>query len=76
MVALESARRATFAAHAARGAAYLKGREEEKARRQRESLRRVAPGFEPSAGGLVPTRAAAASDEDGLLSIYEKLEQL
>lgn len=36
--------------------AYLKRREEEKERRKKEALRKVAPGFEPSAGTLVPQR--------------------
>ncbi len=36
--------------------AYLKRREEDKERRKKEALRKVAPGFEPSAGTLVPQR--------------------
>ncbi|KZV83212.1 hypothetical protein EXIGLDRAFT_777784 [Exidia glandulosa HHB12029] len=56
VLALESARRTTAASHAARREAYLKHRDEEKERRRRETLRRVAPGFDPSAP-LVPTRA-------------------
>lgn len=35
---------------------YLKRREEEKERQKKEALRKVAPGFEPSAGTLVPQR--------------------
>lgn len=31
-------------------------REEEKARRKKEALRRVAPGFEPDSGPMVPKR--------------------
>lgn len=38
----------------ARRAAYLKSRDEDKVRRKREALRRVAPGFEPESGPLVP----------------------
>ena len=45
-----------MAAHAARREAYLKSREEEKERRKREALRRIAPGFEPSSAPLVPTK--------------------
>ncbi|KAG8906021.1 hypothetical protein FRB99_007753 [Tulasnella sp. 403] len=53
---LESSRRSTIAAHAARRETYLKSREDEKERRKREALRRVAPGFEPDSGPLVPKR--------------------
>jgi len=35
---------------------YLQRREEEKERRKKDALRKVAPGFEPSAGTLVPQR--------------------
>lgn len=56
IITLESSRRATLAAHAARREAYLKAREEEKERRKREALKRVAPGFEPQGGLLVPTK--------------------
>ena len=35
---------------------YLKRREEEKERQKKAALRKVAPGFEPSAGTLVPQR--------------------
>lgn len=56
MLTLESARQTTVAAHAARREAYLKMREEEKVRRKREALRRVAPGFEPESGPMVPKR--------------------
>ncbi|EPQ53701.1 hypothetical protein GLOTRDRAFT_45415, partial [Gloeophyllum trabeum ATCC 11539] len=55
IITLESARRSTLAAHAARREAYLRARDEEKERRKREALRKVAPGFEPSAAPLVPT---------------------
>ncbi|KZT27998.1 hypothetical protein NEOLEDRAFT_1059220, partial [Neolentinus lepideus HHB14362 ss-1] len=55
IITLESARRSTLAAHAARREAYLNAREEEKERRKREALRKIAPGFEPSAAPLVPT---------------------
>ncbi|TRM66598.1 hypothetical protein BD626DRAFT_545769 [Schizophyllum amplum] len=55
VVAAESARRSSMAAEAARHERYLRDREEEKQRRKREALRRVAPGFDPSAV-LVPTK--------------------
>jgi len=44
--------------------AYLKRREEEKERRKKEALRKVAPGFEPSAGTLVPQRVGGNSQPD------------
>ena len=56
IITLESSRRTTLAAHAARREAYLNAREEEKERRKREALRRIAPGFEPQGGTLVPTK--------------------
>ena len=55
---MESSRRNTLAAHAARRDAYLKSREEEKERRERNALRKIAPGFEPHGGPLVPVRGA------------------
>lgn len=58
VLTLESARRSTLAAHAARHDAYLRQREEEKERRRREALRRVAPGFEPTEGTLVPVKVS------------------
>ncbi|RPD56965.1 hypothetical protein L226DRAFT_491083 [Lentinus tigrinus ALCF2SS1-7] len=56
VLTVEASRRSTLAAHAARREAYLKAREEEKERRKREALRRIAPGFEPSSTPLVPTK--------------------
>ena len=69
VLTLESSRQTTLLSHASRNAAYLLSREEEKLRRQREVLRRVAPGFEPSGGTLVPTpvhRKTPASGSTGL----------
>jgi hypothetical protein len=56
ILTLESARQSTLAAHAARREAYLRSREDEKERRKREALRRIAPGFEPQGVPLVPVR--------------------
>ncbi|KZT00637.1 uncharacterized protein LAESUDRAFT_745745 [Laetiporus sulphureus 93-53] len=56
---LEDSRRATLAAHAARREAYLKSREEEKERRKREALHRIAPGFEPQGSPLVPLKRSS-----------------
>ncbi|KDN42147.1 hypothetical protein RSAG8_07005, partial [Rhizoctonia solani AG-8 WAC10335] len=56
ILTLESSRQTTLAAHAARRDAYLRAREEEKVRRKKEALRRVAPGFDPEMGTLLPTK--------------------
>jgi len=56
VLTLESSRQSTLRAHQSRNATYLRAREDEKLRRQREALRRIAPGFEPSGSTLVPTR--------------------
>lgn len=67
VLTLEAARQSTLTAHAARRESFLRAREEEKERRRRaeeeekerkrrEALRKVAPGFEPEAGTLVPKR--------------------
>jgi len=55
-ITLESSRRSTLAAHAARREAYLRSRDDEKERRKRDALRRIAPGFEPHGSLLVPTK--------------------
>ncbi|KAG0699229.1 hypothetical protein DFH29DRAFT_809343 [Suillus ampliporus] len=56
ILTVESSRRTTLAAHTARRESYLRAREDERERRRREALRRVAPGFDPAAP-LVPVRA-------------------
>ncbi|KAF9530726.1 hypothetical protein CPB83DRAFT_850201 [Crepidotus variabilis] len=61
ILTLESSRRSTLAAHASRREAYLRSRDEEKERRKREALRRIAPGFEPFGGPLVPTKGSQGS---------------
>ncbi|KAF8811313.1 hypothetical protein BYT27DRAFT_7134312 [Phlegmacium glaucopus] len=61
VVTLESSRRTTVAAHTARREAYLRSRDDDKERRRREALRRIAPGFEPHSGPLVPTRHTGSS---------------
>ncbi|KAF9484617.1 hypothetical protein BDN70DRAFT_772815, partial [Pholiota conissans] len=60
VITLESSRRTTLAAHASRRDAYLHSREDEKERRKRDALRRIAPGFEPHSSPLVPTRGASS----------------
>ncbi|KAI6104399.1 hypothetical protein F5141DRAFT_1007078 [Pisolithus sp. B1] len=45
VLALESSRRNTIAAHAVRREALLRARDDERQRRKREALRRVAPGI-------------------------------
>ena len=49
-----------IAAQAERHEAYLRAREEEKQRRKREALRRIAPGFEPRSAPLIPVKTGAA----------------
>jgi hypothetical protein len=60
---MESSRRTTLAAHAARREAYLRSRDDERERRKRDALRRIAPGFEPQGTLLVPTRRAVTEKE-------------
>ena len=57
LLTVESSRRTTLASHTARRAALLKARDDEKDRRRREALRRIAPGFEPEGAVLTPVRA-------------------
>ncbi|KAF8634320.1 hypothetical protein AX15_000981 [Amanita polypyramis BW_CC] len=61
VLTVESSRRNTIAAHAARREAYLCAREEEKEQRKREVLHKIAPGFEPQ-NVLIPTRATSSAD--------------
>jgi hypothetical protein len=56
ILTVESSRRTTLAAHTARREAYLRAIEDEREWRRKEALRRVAPGFDPTAT-LVPVRA-------------------
>lgn len=56
ILTLESARQSTLAAHAARRESYLHSREDDKERRKRDALRKIAPGFEPQGVPLVPVR--------------------
>ena len=78
---LESSRRKTVAAHATRREAYLRSRDDEKERRKRDALRRIAPGFEPHGGPLVPTRNTGNSmntlayDGGAAGNEYEQQEQ-
>lgn len=64
VLTLEASRRSTLAAHAARREAYLQSREEEKERRKREALRKIAPGFEPQGTPLIPVKKAASVGPD------------
>ncbi|KAI0790521.1 hypothetical protein C8Q75DRAFT_852298 [Abortiporus biennis] len=56
VLTVEASRRQTLAAHAARREAILKSRQDDKERRKRDALRRIAPGFEPQSAPLVPTK--------------------
>ncbi|KAJ6569500.1 hypothetical protein B0H19DRAFT_696691 [Mycena capillaripes] len=59
VLTLESSRRSTLAAHATRREEYLRSRADEKERRKRDALRRIAPGFEPEGHLLVPTKRSS-----------------
>ncbi|KAF9009098.1 hypothetical protein BDQ17DRAFT_1275520 [Cyathus striatus] len=59
IITLESTRRSTIASHATRREAYLRLREEEKQRRERDALKKIAPGFIPHGTPLVPTKPTA-----------------
>ncbi|KAJ6573860.1 hypothetical protein DFH09DRAFT_1151274 [Mycena vulgaris] len=60
ILTLEASRRTTLAAHTTRREAYLRSRADEKERRKRDALRRIAPGFEPGEGHLlVPTKRSS-----------------
>ncbi|KAG8931746.1 hypothetical protein FRC03_011754 [Tulasnella sp. 419] len=64
VLTLESSRQTSLAAHAARRDALLRSREEEKERRKRDILRKVAPGFHPESGPLVPKRLSSNRVDD------------
>lgn len=77
VLTLETSRRQTLSSHAARRTNYLHLREEDKARRQREreeaeqkrkmeALRKIAPGFEPSGGPLVPSPSPMRASFGGI----------
>jgi hypothetical protein len=74
VITLESSRRKTIAAHAARREAYLHSRDDDKERRKRDALRRIAPGFEPHGGPLVPTRNSMNTYQGGPAA-YEQPHQ-
>ncbi|KAJ7773014.1 hypothetical protein B0H16DRAFT_1257721, partial [Mycena metata] len=59
ILTLESSRRTTLASHATRREEYLRSRADEKERRKRDALRRIAPGFEPAGHLLVPTKRSS-----------------
>ncbi|KAF9466775.1 hypothetical protein BDZ94DRAFT_1250753, partial [Collybia nuda] len=71
VVTLESSRRTTIAAHAARREAYLRTRENDKERRKRDALRKIAPGFEPQGTVLVPTRVSTNVSEEEIMGSGE-----
>lgn len=62
VLTLESSRRQTFSAHSARRVAYIKARSDDKDRRKRDALRKIAPGFEPQGTPLVPVKMTLAGD--------------
>ncbi|PPQ99827.1 hypothetical protein CVT24_009621 [Panaeolus cyanescens] len=63
ILTVESARRSTLASHASRREAYLRSREDEKERRKRDALRRIAPGFEPHGNLLIPTKNSSLTHQ-------------
>ncbi|KAI6045232.1 hypothetical protein EDC04DRAFT_2636570 [Pisolithus marmoratus] len=65
VLALESSRRNTLATNAARREALLRARDDERQRRKREALRRVAPGFEGNGAVLMPVRVNSDTNSAG-----------
>ncbi|KAF9226392.1 hypothetical protein BS17DRAFT_777174 [Gyrodon lividus] len=57
VLTVESSRRNTLVNYAAKREALLRSREDEKERRRREALKRVAPGFDGNGTLLTPVRA-------------------
>ncbi|KAK0201170.1 hypothetical protein DFS33DRAFT_1490445 [Desarmillaria ectypa] len=62
ILTVESSRRTTLAAHTVRREGFLRARDNEKERRKREALRKIAPGFEPAGSVLVPTKTGSVSN--------------
>ncbi|KDQ20884.1 hypothetical protein BOTBODRAFT_61957 [Botryobasidium botryosum FD-172 SS1] len=62
ILTVESSRQSTLAAHSTRRVAYLHARDEDKLRRMRDALRRIAPGFEPHSGPLNLVQQLEAMD--------------
>ncbi|KAH7882355.1 hypothetical protein F5I97DRAFT_1939410 [Phlebopus sp. FC_14] len=75
VLTVESARRNTLAAHTARREALLRARDDEKERRRREALRRVAPGFEGNGTVLTPVRAASSSESDDAVKAGQSTDE-
>lgn len=79
VITLEQARRRTLSAHAARREALLASRAEDKERRKREALRRIAPGFEPQGAPLVPVRksldAGSASQQQHVKEVVDEMHK-
>lgn len=62
-------------AHGARREAYLQSRDDEKERRRREALRRIAPGYGEST--LVPTTMGPGREEkDPMEELVNQLERI
>lgn len=74
ILTLESSRRTTQAAHAARREAYLHAREDEKERRKRDKLRKIAPGFEPTGAVLVPVHLSGDKSDHPTAQTPESVE--
>lgn len=67
ILTMETSRRSTLAAHTTRREAYLKSRDDERERRKREALRRIAPGFSPLSVPLIPMkRSSSVPDPTGI----------
>ncbi|KIJ61444.1 hypothetical protein HYDPIDRAFT_31313 [Hydnomerulius pinastri MD-312] len=64
VLTVESSRRSTLASHLARREALLRSREDEKERRKREALKRVAPGFDGNGSVLTPMRATSSGSSE------------
>ncbi|KAF8837081.1 hypothetical protein BDN67DRAFT_1014143 [Paxillus ammoniavirescens] len=64
VLTVESSRRETLSSYVARREALLRSREDEKGRRRREALKRVAPGFNGDGSMLTPVQTTSSGSSE------------